>query len=127
MRHTPIEQIESKSEPRLSVMERFNVAGKILKFDEIDKRYQALNKKDQVQIDQALALSSKVKDDQLLEEIFEELKKLMIAKLSCPPEWFNDYNLHQISEARIKQLKAEESEEEEIDPNAPSPAKKYKN
>lgn len=107
-------------EKPLMITERFNAAFAILEFDKIKELYQK-NKNDRAEIDQCISLSLGTSDEEKSKKLFEEFKRLMIGKLGCKEEWFEDTFLRQIQTAQIEQVKAVEQAKEQSAKN------KYKN
>lgn len=101
---------EPKEGSLLSPSQRIDILAMIMLFDEVKKRWE---KRPEIknEIDDLFIMSGGITDRQKLESIFNQIKQKMIDELACPPAWFDDYNLHQIREARIEQIKKEEDEE----------------
>ncbi len=114
MRNIEVEDRMSKE--LLTANERFTAAEMILKFDKIKERYEK-NKNHQAEVDQLLKLGYKVVDEEQRSNIFEELKRLMIDKLGCKEEWFEDAFLRQIRKAHVEQVERERQAKEHLDKN----------
>lgn len=104
MHKIEIENRISQEKP-LTVTERFNAAFAILEFDKIKERYQK-NKNDRAEIDQCISLSLVTGDEEKSEKLFLEFKRLMVGKLGCKEEWFEDAFLRQIQKAQIEQAES---------------------
>lgn len=125
--HETIESQERKDkQPLLNTKERLSALDAILEFDDIKKKIETLETYDQVQIKQWRTLIDKLKDEIQLDQLYQQLKNLMIDKLACPPEWFTKSNLYQIYEAHVKQL-AQKAGESLVQPDDPPVKKKYVN
>ena len=107
-------------EEALTITERLNATFAILEFDKIKERYQK-NKNDRAEIDQCISLSIVTNDKEQSNKLFLELKRLMIGKLGCKEEWFEDVFLRQIQKAQIEQAQSIEQAKERSKEN------KYKN
>ncbi len=110
----------------MTVAERFDAAQRILlTFDKIKEKYDE-NKKARTEIDQCFLLLQTI-DEEKKDELFLELKRLMVKKLDCKPEWFEEDFLRQIQEAHAEKIKKREEAEKRAELAPPPSKKKYLN